>query len=108
MWANYKLLQVFDRLSLYLCMPPLREHTLGPVPVGGEGREVQLALRPGEGGRVAVTPYPFGQEPLAVEVMARVVPQKKYADDGQFRAALAGAETVVLSYRLATGPPAIV
>src|SRR5439155_781591 len=33
LWAQYELLQFFDRLSLYLCMPPPKPTQLGPVPV---------------------------------------------------------------------------
>src|SRR4051794_10250757 len=45
-WSNYKLLQVFDRLSLYFCLAPPRDTTLGPAPIDYEGREVQLSLLP--------------------------------------------------------------
>jgi hypothetical protein len=103
LWAQYKLLQIYDRLSLYLCMPPLREATLGPVPVDGLGEEVTLALRPvGEGG-VAVSPWPFHGERLGVEVEGRVVPDRAYEGDEAFRAACEAAEAVTLPYELRAG-----
>src|SRR5205814_1750470 len=80
LWAQYKLLQVYDRLSLYLCMPPLTETMLGPVPVDGLGAETVLALRPVTESALEVSPWPFVGERLAVSVPGRLVPDRDYAD----------------------------
>jgi hypothetical protein len=99
-WANYKLLQIYDRLSLLLCMPPRRQRPLGPAPKDYEGHEAVLSLRPLDEQTVAVTPYPFGEEPLAVSVAARLIPAVSYTSDRQLRAALAVAGPIRLSIEL--------
>jgi hypothetical protein len=101
--TNYKLLQVFDRLSLYFCTAPPRETTLAPVPVDYEGREARLALRPLDAQTVAVSPYPFDTDPLIVGVRASLVPDRAYDNDEDFRAAFAAAPTTELSFVLRAG-----
>ncbi len=86
-WANYKLLQIFDRFSLYLCMPPLDHRTLGPAPVDYDGTVVTLEFRPDNDETVAVSPYPFRDDPFRVSVEARLVPKRHYANDEDFRQA---------------------
>jgi hypothetical protein len=101
-WKNYKLLQIFDRLSLYLCMPPFAPRSLGPVPTGG-GEDVDLALQPGERNTVRLTPFPFDTNPLVVAVAARCVPSMHYDSDDQFREVLIRADVTTLTFEL-TGP----
>jgi hypothetical protein len=101
--TNYKLLQVFDRLSLYFCTDRPRETTLGPIPLDYEGRETQLVLRPVDGQTVTVSPYPFDIDPLQVSVRASVVPDRAYDGDEDFRATFATAPTVELSFVLRAG-----
>jgi hypothetical protein len=100
LWANYKLLQIFDRLSLYFCMGPLREATLGPTPVDYKGREVDLELRPLDPRTVAVRPYPFDQAALPVSVKAALIPDRPYESDADLRAALAEAASETLEFVL--------
>jgi hypothetical protein len=101
LWAQYDLLQVYDRLSLYLCMPPLREADLGPVPVEVDGASATLALRPADG--VFLAPWPFREATVSCAIAGRLVPHRAYADDGDFRRELAAAEAVTLSYMLRPG-----
>jgi hypothetical protein len=100
LWANYKLLQIYDRLSLFLCMPPLRARELGPAPVGYEGREIELVLQPTDELALTISPYPFRANPLPVSVESRWIPRKSYATDAEFREALAGAECRSLTFEL--------
>jgi hypothetical protein len=78
-WHNYRLLQVFDLLSLHFCCDgyqgdQLNELTLEQVPVKrGSPEGVDLRLVPVDRNVVRVTPYPFDVEPLRVSVMARCV-----------------------------------
>jgi hypothetical protein len=102
LWADYKLLQVFDRLSLYFCMAPPHTFTLGPVPLEA-GAEAELHLGPRGGSEVAIRPYPFDADPLAVAVPARVVADRDYTDDEDFRAALAAAPAAELRFELRAG-----
>jgi hypothetical protein len=100
LWANYKLLQVFDRLSLYFCTAPPRAAVIGPAPLDHKGREVDLTLRPLDERTVRVEPYPFDAPELTVGVRAALVADRDYESDDAFRAALAAAEVRALSFRL--------
>jgi hypothetical protein len=86
-WRNYLLLQVFDRLSLWLCKGD---------PAGTGSMEIVLP----DDGVVAVTPtadgcslspYPFATEPVAISVPVRVVPLTGYADDADCAAQILAA-----------------
>jgi len=78
-WHNYRLLQVFDLLSLHFCCDgyqgdQLKELTLEQVPVkSGSSEVVELHLTPIDRNVVRVTPYPFDESPLRVSVQARCV-----------------------------------
>jgi len=101
-WKNYKLLQIFDRLSLYLCLPPLAQRTLGPAPTA-EGKDVELALQPRGQNKIHISPYPFDVDPLEVTVHSRAILKTVYVSDEQFREVLARAEVTTLTFEL-TGP----
>jgi hypothetical protein len=103
LWCNYKLLQVFDRLSLYFCVAPPRPFTLEPVPVDYEGGETQLRLRPVSERAVAITPYPFDRDPLPVKVRASIIPDRDYQSDEQFREVFASAPLTDLQFELCAG-----
>jgi hypothetical protein len=100
LWCNYKLLQVFDRLSLYFCMAPPRPASLAPVPVDYEGGETQLTLRPTGEHTVALAPYPFDRSPLPLSVRARVVLDRDYDSDDDFRAAFKAAPEIELRFEV--------
>jgi hypothetical protein len=104
LWANYKLLQIFDRLSLYLCVSEPKDFTLGPAPLNYLGEELDLKLRPVGRGAIAVSPYPFDRTPLHLTIPASVVPDRDYADDTDFQAAFAAAVPTELQFELR--PPA--
>jgi hypothetical protein len=103
LWTNYKLLQMYDRLSLYLCIVPLAERCLGPAPTGYAGGETTLTLGPVGDRTVLISPYPFRETPLRVSVKARRVPNRPYDSDEEFRSVLAQAESVSLDYGLRAG-----
>ena len=70
--ADYALLQLFDRLSLYFCMRDV---------VGGEAAEVQgYRLEPVGPWRVKLAPYPFGGSPAHFSLLRRVVPKDGSVD----------------------------
>jgi Protein of unknown function (DUF3891) len=63
--ADYELLQLFDRLSLYFCMRDVEN---------GEAAELQgYRLEPVAPWHVRMTPYPFGDEPGRFSLVRRVV-----------------------------------
>ncbi len=99
-WANYKLLQIFDRLSLYFCTRPPRPMMLAPAPADYGGQDVELALEPLGGQAVRLTPWPFDVSALPVRVRASVVPDREYRDDADFRATFAAAPVTDLEFEL--------
>jgi len=98
--ANAARLEVMDRLSLHFCMNPQQDVMLEAVPVNDQGEEVDLELHAEGGGLIAVAPYPFQREPLAVSIMARRVPKKIYSGDQEFQKTLASAQYFPLKFTL--------
>ena len=101
-WANYRLLQVFDRLSLHLCWKGVVPYTVSPVPLSyAPLKDVTVTLKPTDGGLIELSPYPFAEDPLNASVRARLLPLRKYKSDEQFREEYYGAEIVELSFKFA-------
>jgi hypothetical protein len=100
LWAQYELLQFFDRLSLYLCMPPPRPRQIGPVPVATGGELLSLRLSPAGGGIVRVETWPFLSASVAVRVPARKIPNRPYVSDDDLRLELARAESEFVTHTL--------
>jgi hypothetical protein len=98
-WRNYVLLQVFDRLSLWLCKgdPAGTGSMQILLPGGGE-----LALVPTADG-CALQPYPLASEPVTVSVPVRVVPLEGYANDADCAAAVLSAHVEHRKYRITAG-----
>lgn len=100
LWCNYKLLQIYDRLSLYFCTAPPRPATLEPAPLDYEGGETQLTLTPLTQRTVAVAPYPFDRSPLPFTLLARLAPDRDYAGDDEFRSLFAAAPVTQLAFEV--------
>ncbi len=85
-WTGYKLLQVWDRLSLYSCLQDLAEPQpmrIEPTPYGGA--EIPLDLVPLGPGRVGAEPYVFGDSPVEFTFERRFVPKREWASAADFR-----------------------
>jgi hypothetical protein len=96
-WDNYILLQVFDRLSLWLCKgdPAGTGRMQIALPDGGE-----LAVEPVAGG-CALSPWPFAADQVEISVPVRVVPLTGYANDADGAATILSAAVEQRAYRLA-------
>jgi hypothetical protein len=93
-WTNYRLLQVFDRLSLYFCLRDLEggeADALDPVPCDYEGAEATLAIEPVGSWHVRIDPYPFAEAPARLRLVRRVLPKTSWPDGDAFRRAFAAA-----------------
>ena len=67
-WADYHLLQLYDRLSLYFCMRDVEN---------GESWEIgDYRLAPLGPWRVTVDPYPFVDSPARFSLVRRLVPKR--------------------------------
>lgn len=88
LWRNYMLLQVFDRLSLRLCLGD--PGGMGPLEIAlPEDRVLTVALD--DDGVERLDPWPFTVDELVVEVPTRTIPLEGYADDAALQAAIADA-----------------
>jgi hypothetical protein len=105
-WFNYRLMQVFDRLSLFFCCnfdlgtaTAAESHsqddkeygrafyrsTINPAPARFGEPDGEISLTPLDKTRLMVDPYPFDQAPLKVAVRGRVVPRRPYKSQEEFR-----------------------
>lgn len=81
-WYDYRLLQAWDRLSLYLCTAFDYESAgVGPVPRAPDGGTTALELTPVDDDTIRVAPYPFETAPLGIHVRGRVVPDSALSDE---------------------------
>ena len=93
-WTNYRLLQVYDRLSLYFCLRDLEAgepDTLEPVPCDYQGNEATVTLEPAGPWRVTLNPYPFAESPATFRLVRRLLPKGGGRDDEGFRREFAAA-----------------
>ena len=90
--TNYRLLQIWDLLSLYFCTGEPKAETLEPVPMNytNAGATTSLHLTPLDERRIAIDPYPFDIDPLPVEYIYRRMPTAKFPDQQSFRIAYFG------------------
>ncbi|HEY2990536.1 MAG TPA: DUF3891 family protein [Candidatus Binatia bacterium] len=86
LWFNFRMLQVYDLLSLYFCCDGyaaddhFKEDKLAPIPLSYDGKEeVDLRMTPNGDGAVKIEPYPFDISPLKVSVRARLMPAGGFA-----------------------------
>ena len=88
-WVNYKLLQIYDRLSLYFCLKDLEggeADAIAPVPAGYDAGDVELRIEPVGPWRVSIDPYPFVQRPARFTLARKTLPKHSYAGNDDFRA----------------------
>ena len=89
LWRNYVLLQVFDRLSLWLCKGDPAGH--GRMEIMLPDRDQPLVIEPTDDG-ATLDPYPFVGEELVLQVPVRTVPLEGYASDAALLEAIEAAE----------------
>lgn len=86
---EYAQLQLFDVLSLKLCLTDLHGpdvvHELDLAPTECGKAETALSLRTGGDGRVTVAPWPFSGDALALTVPRRVLPPASFASVEELR-----------------------
>jgi hypothetical protein len=98
---NFRLLQVWDLLSLYLCTAEPRDEYIEPVPDAydrAEGEGLRLELRPASPGRIGIAPYPFDVHPLRVTLVCKEIDGAEFPDEAAFRATLSAAAPRLLTF----------
>jgi hypothetical protein len=126
LWHNFDLLQAYDLLSIFVCVtvhepapegdePQLLGQTLRtleqepgariipnvPTAVGGE--RVDLVLRAVDTGVVTVDPYPFREDEIELSIEATSIPDRRYANQAEARAAIENCDKVTVSCRMVRG-----
>jgi hypothetical protein len=94
-WVNYKLLQVYDRLSLSFCLREWESSeavadSIEPCPLDYAGAETALSIEPLGPWRVRLTPFPFAESPARFTVVRKVLPKGRYEGNEDFRRAYFG------------------
>jgi hypothetical protein len=94
-WTNYKLLQIYDRLSLAFCLrewegSDAEPDALSPVPIDHAGTEVELRLEPLGPWRVRIDPFPFVDSPARFTLVRKVLLKGRYEGNDDFRRAYFG------------------
>jgi len=99
---NYRLLQVWDLISLYICCNEVLEpDRIAPVPTDYSGqRGVIMSLRPIEAYKIALDPYPFDRPALTANVILRRLMQTKFADENELQAAYFRTAPQIASFNL--------
>jgi len=116
-WFNYRMMQVFDRLSLFFCanfdistVPASGAHSQGkayygpaitPTPVRFGEPDIEVCLRAVDHGAVIAEPYPFDESPLRVAVSGRLIPRIAYKSQEEFREVYSKAPRQVFEFNLA-------
>jgi hypothetical protein len=96
--ANLRLLQIFDWLSLLLCMKEVAESTIVDVPGQSANHRLEIRLRPLGPCRFTIDPWPFGGEKFEMIVQARELPTAIFDTDEAFQAAWQSAEIKPLAF----------
>ena len=105
-WFNFRMMQVFDRLSLFFCCNydlekatasesqtqqdkdygrAFYRSTINATPVRFGQEDIELTLTPADKTRLVVDPYPFDESPLKVTVRGRRLPRRPYRTQEEFR-----------------------
>jgi hypothetical protein len=122
-WHNFDLMQAFDLLSIFVCMTDVRTVPADPepellglalrsldqapgarlipnVPTRAGGERVDLVLRAIEPNVVTVDPYPFNVDEFELRVEATAIPDKRYTDAAEVRAAVEAGRQVTVTCKV--------
>jgi hypothetical protein len=93
----FRLLQIWDLLSLLLLMGPLPTYTMEDVPLT-PGERTKIQLSPRDRRTLTLEPYPFAEVPFTVRADGRWMAQRTFRHNALFRRALQEAELVALEF----------
>ena len=101
--ANSQRLEALDRLSLFFCLGGGEEAIIEAVPVNDEGAEVDWEIHKAGTSDFTLAPYPFRREPLEFAILARHIPKRRYAEDGELQQVLTAAPYYNIRFTLRPG-----
>jgi hypothetical protein len=96
----WRLLQVWDRLSLLVCMNRIDrsvEQTLPPI--ASRDGDVQLVARGTDDGDLLVDPYPFAEDPALFDITFVRTPTSRWPDHVSYRRDVRAAPHGMLAFR---------
>ncbi|MGH2760036.1 MAG: DUF3891 family protein [Actinomycetota bacterium] len=102
---GWRLLQVWDRLSLLVCMSPLRAGTDQNLPpMAARSGDVTMLARANDKGELLCDPYPFTHEPATFTIEAFRTPDRTWPSEAGYRQALrTAAERVLVTFTCRAG-----
>jgi hypothetical protein len=96
---GWRQLQVWDRLSLLVCMTPLGEDTERKMPpIASANGDVEILARGTKDGDLLLDPYPFSEEGAKFDI-AGVKTATKWEDETTFRREFRNAERMTLRFK---------
>jgi hypothetical protein len=98
LWLNYRLLQIWDRLSILYAFRLASGGDLAPLPLP-DGSDGTLSCAPS--GELAMTldPYPFDRSPCVFPLPARLLPDRRHGTIESFMDAFERAPVTLLECR---------
>jgi hypothetical protein len=93
----FRLLQIWDLLSLLMLMGPLPTRRLEDVPAG-PGERTTVQILPRDERTMVLEPYPFAEAPFVVRVDGRWLAQKSFGHNALFRRALEQSQLLSLQF----------
>lgn len=109
LWTNYRLLQVWDLMSLYFSCAPPGEDVIEPVPTSyrdKDGEGVRITMTALDPKTVVFDPYPFDEEPLRLAMPARRFARSTFESQDAFRKAYFQAPIELLEFEVRAASPA--
>jgi hypothetical protein len=99
--TNYKLLQVWDMMSLYICSTEtLKDDLIEPVPLSYSGSSAGMKLTPRDAKTIALDPYPFDVPELVTNLIHRRLTQNKFRDTAELQSVYFRTVPQIMSFRL--------
>jgi uncharacterized protein DUF3891 len=100
---GWRLLQVWDRLSLLVCMSPIGPQAAQTFPpIASANGDVQITARGNEAGELVLDPYPFAQDGAIFDISLVHTAAKRWPDVDSYRRDFRVAPHEVLSFRCVT------
>jgi Protein of unknown function (DUF3891) len=98
LWRNYRLLQIWDRLSILYTFRLAAGGELAPLPLPNDS---ETRLQCTAAGELSMTldPYPFDDSPGIFPLPAKLIPDHRYASVEAFREALERTPVTILECR---------
>lgn len=98
---SWRLLQVWDRLSLHVCVNGLGpDHSTHlPLITGPDGQDVAIRASGTADGALELDPYPFEDADYEFEFLTRELPDRKWPSEAAFRQAYRSARQKLVKFK---------